>query len=264
MHWLKNDQIEAGFSHENGIRLSVLRRTSGENLLREASDPCHGLKTWVMAPSDLPATRDMLSERPAAIETESSVELRLRTTEPNEWGLVLEWVARMIAGQPGLEIVHRIHNQGPEHRHIGIWSIAAFPADSVFRVPFARSPHVPCDFPNTIAVFPWANIGDNRISSTREFLQLEVREGKEADLVKIGLVQPQGCILVRRGRTVLKFTAPYSAGAEYPEGGSNVTLYTSPADEPPTLGEAEHMGPLEVLMPGDSIELPVRIQVASP
>ncbi|MGC9449924.1 MAG: hypothetical protein ACP5I4_00635 [Oceanipulchritudo sp.] len=259
MYWLKNDHLEAGFTWKKGIRLADLRVPGGENLLRETDDPYHGLKTWVMAPSDIIALRDMLSGQPASMEFVSEREIRLKTLNPNEWGLVLEWVVTLEEDRPAITILQRIHNEGEVHRYVGIWSLAAFPADCVFRIPFARSPHVPRDFPNNIAVFPWTDIGDTRISSTREYLQLEIREGQEDGNVKLGLVQPQGRIDVLKQGIVLEFTAPYDPDAEYPEGGSNVTIYASPANRPTTMGEVEHMGPLEVLAPGKAMELPVRM-----
>jgi hypothetical protein len=261
MHWLKNDYLEAGFTCENGIRLSVLRVPGGGNLLRETDDPYHGLKTWVMAPSDLLATRAMLSEEAAVFEALGDQEIRLKTVQPNEWDLVLEWVVTLEENSPCLTVLQRIHNVGDTRRYLGIWSLGAFPVDSIFQVPFARSKHLPKDFPNNIAVFPWTDIGDTRISSTREYLQLDVREGDEDGNVKLGLVQPDGCIIVRRDDIQLEFTAPYDPLADYPEGGSNVTIYASPANRPTTMGEVEHMGPLELLAPGESIELPVKISL---
>ena len=261
MYWLKNNQLEAGFTWEKGIRLANLRLPGGENLLRETDDPNHGLKTWVMAPSDMVAFRAMLSEQPASMEVVSELEIRLKILQPNEWGLVLEWVVTLDADQPSMTILQRIHNEGDTERFLGIWSLAAFPADCTFRVPFVRSSHIPRDFPNAIAVFPWTDIGDGRISSTREYLQLEIREGEEDGNVKLGLVQPQGRIDVLTQGLLLEFTAPHAADAEYPERGSNVTIYASPANRPDTMGEVENMGPLEVLAPGKSMELPVRIRI---
>lgn len=262
IHWLKNGQLEAGFSWDKGIRLSVLRAPGGVSLLRETDDSLHGLKTWVMAPLELMESRDMLSEEPAALEVVSDHRIRMRTLAPNAWGLVLEWEVELDATEPRLTIIHRIHNTAELHRQVGIWSVAALSPDTQIRVPFVRSKAVPRGYPNNVAVFPFTDLQDGRISSTEQFLQLDIREGREAGPVKLGLVQPEGRVQVRRGEWLLEFTAPYLPDALYPEGGSNVTLYTSPATSPTTMGEVEHMGPLEIVSPDGSIEFPVSIRLA--
>ena len=260
-HWLKNDHIEAGFTWKDGIRLSVLRAPGGENLLRESNDPYHGLRTWVMAPTDLEALRGMLSEQPAALEVVDARTIRLRTIELNEWGLRLEWEARIDDTSPELTIRQRIMNEGDTHRYIGVWSIVLFAQGTTFRIPFERSAAVPRGNPNVVAVFPYTNLADARISSTEAQLRLEIREGPETGAVKLGLGEMDGRILVERGGAVLEMTSPYLPDAIYPEGGWNVTVFASPANRPDPAGEAEHMGPLQLLGLKESADLLLTVRL---
>jgi hypothetical protein len=253
--WLKNSSLEAGFSAESGIRLEVLRAPSGENLLRESSSPGRGLKTWIMTPSEDLQLRDLLSETPGTVERLSNTELRILASSDNRLGLNLEWLVHLGDREPLLEIVHRVHHNGDTPLHIGIWSLIAVAPETVLRVPFSRSPNLPRNSPNDIAVFPFTNLADTRIHSSPESLTVSIRQGVEDGSLKLGLVQWDGRLLVERGAIVLESSVPYDPAALYPEGGSNITLYASPANRPDTMGEGEHVGPLRILKPGQSIEM---------
>jgi hypothetical protein len=261
-HWLRNDHLEAAFSTESGMRLAVLRQPGKANVLREDDGPCRGLKTWVMMPSDVAAFRDMLSEEAADVRSHEGTKLRMESKAPNRWGLVLEWIAGLEDSAPEMQVIQRIHNRGQETLYLGIWSIAAFSEDTRLRIPFARSDSLLADHPNQIAVFPYTNMGDSRIHSTPDFLQVKIRKGSEGQSIKLGLVQSEGRVLALGSDTVMEMSAPYHADALYPEGGMNVSVYASPADPAGIFGEAEVMGPLQLLEPGESVALSLRIRLA--
>lgn len=254
-YWLKNAHLEAGLSTGNGIRLEVLRIPGGGNVLRESADSSRGVKTWIMTPSEDIGLRDLLSESPAVVEVVSENEVRLIQKKKNRIGLRLEWRVRLDPDQPVLEIVHQLHYAGEFPIHVGIWILIAVAPETVLRVPFTRTPNLPSNFPNSIAVFPYTNLADNRISSTKDSVSVAIREGTEAGSLKVGIVQWDGSIDIEQSGLRLQSRVPYDPMATYPEGGSNVTLYASPANRPDAMGEAEHLGPLRILNPGQSIEL---------
>jgi hypothetical protein len=263
LYWLRNDHLEAAFSAENGMRLGIIRTPGSDNLLKTCDGPCRGLKTWVMMPSDIPALRDMLSEEAADILSHDETEIRMESRQPNRWGLVLEWVARLEDTGSEIQLIQRIHNRGQETHTIGIWSIAAFSQNTRLRIPFVRPASLSLDHPNRISVFTYTNLGDGRILSTPEFLEVNLMRGSQSESIKLGLVQPEGRVQAFRGNQFLEMSAPYEVGALYPEGGANVTVYACPADQADIFGEAEVMGPLQLLEPGKSMELPVRVRVGN-
>jgi hypothetical protein len=214
-----------------------------------------------MMPSDIAGVRDMLSEEAAEVGSLDRYEIRMHTLKPNRWGLVLEWVARLEDTVPGIRLIQRIHNRGRETHTLGIWSIAAFSQDTRLRIPFRRSASLSLDHPNEVSVFPYTNLGDGRIRSTREFLEVRLLSGSQPQSIKLGMVQPDGRVQALRQNQVLEMSAPYEVGAQYPEGGANVTVYACPADQPEIFGEAEVVGPLQLLAPGESVQLSIRIRV---
>jgi hypothetical protein len=263
LYWLRNHHLEAAFSVENGMRLAIIRTPGSENILRACDGPCRGLKTWVMMPSDIAALRDMLSEEASEVGALDPSEIRMQTFEPNRWGLVLEWVARLEDTGPEIQLTQRIHNHGQETHYLGIWSIAAFSQDTRIRIPFGRPASLSLDHPNRIAVFPYTNIGDGRILSTPEFIEVNLLRGSQSESIKLGMVQSKGRVLALRENQVLEMSAPYEVGTQYPEGGSNVTVFSCPADQADIFGEAEVMGPLQLLEPGASMEFQIRVRLGN-
>ena len=262
-HWLRGGQLEAAFVVDRGIRLEVLREPGGKNLLREDDSPYRGMKTWVMMPSDIVGIRDMLSEEPAAVLFKDDGEIRMETKEPNPWGLHLEWVARLDPVEGELHLLQRIHNRGSGRLYLGLWTIAAVAPDTVLRIPFDRSPTLGQEHPNQIAVFPYTDLGDARIKTSRKDLQVQIRRGVEAGGIKLGLVQPEGRVQVIRGGSLFEMQSPYESDALYPEGGMNVTVYASGGASENVFGEAEIMGPLQMLEPGETMELPLVVRLGS-
>lgn len=261
LHWLKNASLEAGFSVDKGIRLEVLRERGGDNFLRSADAPTRGVKTWIMTPAEDLKLRDLVSECPGMVESGYSDDLILKASCENVLGLELEWRVRLNPEKPVLEIVHVLHHHGNLPLHVAAWGLIAVGPGTVLEVPFSRSPNVPITFPNDIAVFPFTTLPDGRISSDKEALRLDIREGTEDGNIKLGLVQRNGLLLIKRGGRVLESRVAYDPAADYPEGGSNITLYASPADSPSPMGEGEHVGPLRILKPGESLELRQTLRV---
>jgi hypothetical protein len=261
--WLKNEFIEAGFSVEKGVRLEIIRQPGGENFLRESADASNGLRVWVMTPSENLSIRDILSRNGAAIERISSEELRISTGHDNLLGIQLEWIVRLEKGSPVLEITHRFHNHGDVPHYVSIWSILSVAPEAVMGVPFSSAPGRSSNHPNFIAVYPYTNLADQRITSSRDSLKVLVREGVEAHSLKIGLVQKEGKLFIEKGDIRLCSSVAYDPGSCYPEGGSNITLFSSPANRTDTMGEAEHLSPLQELRPGKSMEMTQLLQYSN-
>lgn len=259
LHWLKNEHLEAAFSVNDGLRLAVLGKPGGENILRKSSEPVRGLKTWVMMPSDIIGIRDMLSEEAAELTSSDDSAIRMTTSAPNNWGLVLEWVATLAASGEELQLIQRVHNHGEDVLYLGLWSIAAFPEGTCLKIPFDRAPSLAKDHPNQIAVFPYTDLGDSRIRNTREELQVDIRKGGETESIKLGIVQPQGRVQAARNGQVMQMRSSYHPDALYPEGGMNATVYAAPANGERLFGEAEVMGPLQLLEPGEAMDLVLSI-----
>ncbi|MEX0326301.1 MAG: hypothetical protein AB3N33_09465 [Puniceicoccaceae bacterium] len=255
LYWLKNASMEAAFSVGKGIRLEILRLPGGDNVLRESKDSSRGLKTWIMTPTEDIRLRDSLSEVPAQAMKISENEYRFIAEAANPLGLELEWLVRLDSDNPSLEILHRINNKGEMRPFLSIWSLIALGPGSLIQVPFSRSLNLSKNHPNDLAVFPYTDLSDGRISTSRDGLSLSIREGLESGSVKLGIVQQDGRLLVECHGLDLESIVPFDPMAEYPEGGSNITLYASPANRPDTMGEAEHVGPLRVLNLGESIEM---------
>lgn len=261
IHWLKNDQIEAGFTWKDGIRLSVLKVPGGAGLLRETDDPYHGLKTWLMFPSEILALRALLSEEPASMEVISTNSIRMLSSGKNDLGLQLEWIVTIHPEKPEIQVLHRIHNLRDIPVQAGIWTIATLASDTTVEIPFSRSSSIPGNFPNDLAVFPFTRLPDTRIRTTEESFFLDIRSGSDSSALKFGLVQREGLLFVDTAGHRIEFKVPYDPAALYPEGGSNTTVFTTPADSKTIMGEAEQLGPLQLIEAEDFIEFPQTIRV---
>jgi len=255
LHWLKTAHLEAGFSTTDGLRLSVLRLPGEANILREHPSPYSGLKTWLMSPHDLPGKRDVLSELPANGEQLDPHTLHFTTGTEESAGLRLEWVAVIDPDEAELTLTQRVHNEGTEAVYAGLWTLLAFDTGITIEIPFDERPYTPGGFPRPVHIFPWSNIGDDRISSDTEAFFLRIEKGDHPQSFKAGMVSHSGKFKVHGFGQVLESTVPYEPTAQYPEGGSNITVYASPGNRDVLMGEGEHMGPLVYLDPGKSMEL---------
>lgn len=228
LHWLKNEHLEAAFSVEEGMRLAVFQKPDGENIFKESDDPCRGLKTWIMMPSDIIGIRDMLSEETAEVTSSDDTTIRMTTLTPNKWGLALEWAATLEASGESVQLIQRVHNRSEDVLHLGLWSIGAFSPGTVLSMPYDRSPSLGKNHPNQVAVFPYTDFGDSRIRNTRENLQVQLWTGDETGSIKLGIVQPQGRVQAIRDGQVFEMQSPCHADALYPEGGMIVTVSPIP------------------------------------
>jgi hypothetical protein len=253
-HWIQTPQIEAGFAVENGLRLEVLRIPGGDNILRGGETVTRGIKTWVMAPHDIGGVRDMLSEIPGQLEADGDHSLRLWTEPEPGHSLWLEWEVRVRPDEPVLEITHRIHNTGAEPFHGGIWILAAYEPRTLIEVPFDKRPHIPGNYPNPVYIWPWSDIGDDRIASNDTGFLLDIRRGPYPASFKGGLVAHHGTFRATHAGQVMESTVAHDPTAHYPEGGANLTVFASPGNSDGAMGEGEHVGPLVWLEPDASIE----------
>ena len=222
-----------------------------------------GIKTWVMAPHDIGGVRDMLSEIPAQLEADGDHSLRLWTEPESRHGLWLEWEVRARPDEPVLEITHRIHNTGAEPFHGGIWILAAYEPRTLIEVPFDPRPHIPGNHPHPVYIWPWSDIGDDRIASNDTGFLLDIRRGPYPASFKAGLVIHHGSFRATHAGQAMKSTVAYDPTAHYPEGGANITVYASPGNSDGAMGEGEHVGPLVWLEPEASMEQHQVIRIGS-
>lgn len=100
-YWLRNAALECFVSAHHRIRVLVLRRVGGQNLLNSSGGVADGLRTCLMTPHEEEHERDAVASLAGSIEPHGGG-LRVRTPAAPALGLALEWVVSLHPREPTL------------------------------------------------------------------------------------------------------------------------------------------------------------------
>lgn len=251
--WIRNAQVEAFVTAEERIRVLALRLLGGENLLSSTGAVTDGLRCWVMTPTDDEDERDDLACLAGRIEPGDG---RLRVTTPAsaKLGLTLTWNVCVDPDEPAVTIDHVISNPGEAARVLAVWPVIGIAPGARLVLPFSQVGERAQDA-RVLYHYPWSTLQDSRISAGSDHIQLEIRADDAPAHIKFGVFQRSGSGAAVVGNSVLVSHTALEPGGTYPEGGPNLTVYASPAQNGQAVGELENVGALHLLEAGGSVAL---------
>lgn len=252
-YWLRNAALECFVSAHHRIRVLVLRRVGGQNLLNSSGGVTDGLRTWLMTPHEEEHERDAVASLAGSIEPHGGG-LRVRTPAAPALGLALEWVVSLHPREPTLTVDHLIRNEGNETRRVAIWPVIGVAAPARLVLPFRQVGSRARDT-RVLYHYPWSTLRDDRISAGTDHVQLELSDRAGDAHIKFGVFQATGSGGALIGDSVLVSTTPLEPGRTYPEGGPNLTVYASPVVDGTAFGELENVGAVHHLRTGESTQL---------
>jgi hypothetical protein len=252
-YWLRNAAVECFVTAQRRIRLLVLRRVGGQNLLNSAGGLNDGLRPWLMTPHEVEHERDALASLEGSIEPDGGG-LRVRIPAPPALGLALEWAVSLHPREPELTVDHLVRNEGDATREVAIWPVIGIAAPARLVLPFRQVGSRARDT-RVLYHFPWSTLRDERISAGTDHVQLEITDVAGDAHVKFGVFQATGSGGALIGDSVLVSTTPLEPGRTYPEGGPNLTVYASPVVAGKAFGELENVGALHRLGRNESTSL---------
>ncbi|MCE2489027.1 MAG: DUF4380 domain-containing protein [Anaerolineae bacterium] len=195
------------------------------------------------------------------------VSVTMRSAADARTGLRIERKLSLAAGSSQLQLDLSFENVSQREIRWSIWDVAQLDCEASGSDCWL---YVPVD-PNEER--PWHLLFGEENSQ----LQPDFRPGLfalnyQGIVSKIGLRSPGGWLAFadQRAEQVLCMQFPYEPDAEYPDGGATVECWTEmpgvptpvPIDSPGHILEAEVLGPLRTLQPGESTNLRITWSVA--
>lgn len=256
--WLLNESSELFVSFNPYPRVAYFSLKKGESPFRVSEkDQFFGIRTWFMEPFQnefamLPACR------PAkAVKTgELSVSL---SSEPDEKsGLQLLMEISLDPVSPKLKIRHGMKNMLKAKRRIALWSIMAFPPIGTGYTPWAeKSPAI-----RSLVLFQGVEPADPCLKVGQDTLAVDFSRPVELGAhMKAGAASESGWAFYKWKNGLLKSFVPVVPGAEYPENGATVTLYSSSKKAGEGFCEVEHVGPIRNMPPGKTLWLEQSLEI---
>lgn len=250
---LGNGSIELIATTEIGPRIAHLGLADGRNLFCEvaADRGATGGDSWRMigghrlwhAPEDAGRTYAPDND-PIAVERRGDAVALLQPRERST-GIAKSIELRMHPELPWVRVTHRLHNGGVWPVRLAPWALSVMAAGGSALVPLPpRGSHPEHLVPaSTLALWRYTDLSDERWGWGKRAVSL--RQVPGAGPQKLGLDVPDGwAAYLLDGTLFLKlFTRP--EGAEYPDLGSSVEIFTNDF-----MLELETLGPLQTLPRG--------------
>ncbi len=214
-YWLRNAALECFVTAGQRIRVLVLRRVGGQNLLNSSGGVADGLRTWLMTPHEEEHERDALASLAGIIEPDDRG-LRVRTPAAPALGLTLEWTVSLHPRE--LTVDHLVRNEGDVTRQVAIWPVIGIAAPARLVLPFRQVGSRARDT-RVLYHYPWSTLSDDRISAGTDHVQLELSDRTGDAHIKFGVFQATGS---GDRRPVPSAPRRWSRGT-YP-GGPNLTV----------------------------------------
>jgi hypothetical protein len=173
-----------------------------------------------------------------AVEPSTGVQKEMRITLPDD--------------SPCAIVTHRLTNCGAWPIELAPWAITqmALGGEAVLPLPEKRSHSAELLPATSIAIWPYTDLTDARLSLGRDAIRITHAPGDEASAppLKIGLFNPHGWAAYDRNgvRFVKRFTP--RPGLPHPDFGCNSEVFTRF-----DMIELETLGPLERIAPGESV-----------
>ncbi|MEM2183168.1 MAG: hypothetical protein QW502_01970 [Candidatus Bathyarchaeia archaeon] len=205
-----------------------------------------GHRLWT-APEAKPRSYS-LDNQPVKIEADSD-SLRVYGN-PEEKNSIQKEISVRAGSDGGIQVIHRIRNIGRWPIKLACWALSVMRRNGFAIVPI-KPMRVDAEglLPDRhISIWPYTNIADKRLSLTSEYIFVK-QDPKAKGPLKIGVnANPNWAAYWVEGMLFLK-QFQYDSGAEYPDFGCSVEVYTNPE-----MLELETLGPLKTVEPFDVVE----------
>lgn len=242
-----------------GPRIVEYSRTDGDNVLGEARDvvietelgswrPYGGHRLWA-APEANP--RSYAPDNEPVVVHELG-ELAVRLVAPRESGTGLQKSITIALDDTGSEatIIHSISNRGMWDVELAAWALTIVGAGGEAIIPGEpSSSHADNLLPvRSIALWGYTDLTDSRLKFGRYATRIRSDAAKMSPF-KIGASNSLRWVAWHRDGILFVKEFAYVSGAEYPDRGCNVEVYTAG-----DFMEIESLSPLMRLAPGATIE----------
>jgi hypothetical protein len=256
--WLTNGDVELVVPSEIGPRVMRYGFAGGQNLfhnsphaLGKSGEPAwqnRGSHRLWAAPED-PLIIKALDNEPVEIVSD---DLRLTVRQPvePESGLLKEFQITLAAKGSQVTLRHRITNQNRWSVRYAPWALSVMRPGGTAITSFPpRCRHDERLLPtNPLVMWGYTDFSDSRWRFTRRFLLL--RQDPQATVPqKAGLFAEDAWAAYSVGGELFVKRARAAAGADYPDFGCSVEIFTNAA-----MLELETLGPLAMVEPGASLE----------
>jgi hypothetical protein len=255
--WLTNRSAEAFVSARPYPRVVAFRSRGGTSPFRvSTADQFYGIRSWYLEPvqvdeSPLPALQ------PAEIKRTGPRALRLTSAPAEAAGLRLIMEIALDDRRPELTVRHGFTNLRRKTRRLAAWSIMAFPHRGVGLMPWATAETTTRSY----LFFPGVDITEPCLRMGRNAAAVDFRIPTRQGWVKTGANTDAGWAAYLGNGQAWVSAVPHVPGAEYPEGGGTVTLYSSGKKVDQGFCEVENVGPFTDTRPGQTVWLEQRVTI---
>ncbi|MEM2027310.1 MAG: hypothetical protein QW145_00805 [Candidatus Bathyarchaeia archaeon] len=205
-----------------------------------------GHRLW-SAPEAKPRSYS-LDDQPVDIEIDSD-SLKVRG-KPEEKNSIQKEIIVKENPEGGVQVIHRIINIGRWPIKLACWALSVMRRNGFAVIPI-KSMKVDAEglLPDRhISIWPYTDISDKRLVLTSEYIFVK-QDPKASGPFKIGVnANPNWAAYWVEGMLFLK-QFHYYGGAEYPDFGCSVEVYTNP-----NMLELETLGPLKTVDPSSMVE----------
>ncbi|MEM2699640.1 MAG: hypothetical protein QXN98_02685 [Candidatus Bathyarchaeia archaeon] len=205
-----------------------------------------GHRLWA-APEAKPRSYS-LDDQPVRIEADAS-SLTIYGN-PEEKNSIQKEITVRADGNGGVQVIHRIRNIGRWPIRLACWALSVMRRDGFAIIPVKpMKVDVEGLLPDRhISIWPYTDMSDERLTLTREYIFVK-QDPRAKGPFKIGAnANPCWIAYWVEGMLFLK-QFQYESGAEYPDFGCSVEVYTNP-----DMLELETLGPLRTVEPSGVVE----------
>lgn len=246
--WLRSTSAESFVTAEPYPRILAFNELKGENWVYVADHQFIGLRTWFIEPGQPTA----ISFRPSGLpgrfihrsETAATVEGAI---EPGSKLQVLLDV-RLATDKSQIIVRHGVRNASDRPRTLAIWSLVSLAPRGLIVSPWGEGDH-----PFRTLVLPTeSSLEETSLLMGVRAFGLDTRRATRKGSVKFGVrTEPGWAAMVADGKALVLRTH-FNRSADYPEGGANLTFYTSDRGELGAWSEMEQVGPLTAFGAGET------------
>jgi hypothetical protein len=248
--WLKSAAAEVFVIAKPYPRVLVFRKIGEPSHLFTGPNEYIGVRTWFMESqqnddSPLPARQpgEFKTVTPLKVVVEGATDPATRLRVGLEVSLDPE--------KPVMRVRHLLTNAGEKDRKVAVWSINALKRDGKIIVPWGEG-----EKPfRTVVYYPITSAKEPGLQLGLKALGLDLSLPVTTGQMKVGIRTESGWAAHVMGDSVLKVSAPFAVGGDYPEGGANLTVYQTGAAKNEGWSEIEHISQSETLKPGRTLSL---------
>ena len=254
---LSNADAEVIVSTDVGPRVLRYALTGGDNVLAELPDlsvptalghwnPRGGHRLWV-APEIMPGSYAP-DDEPLEHEVLGPLSVRL-TQKVDAAGFEKEMIVTLERVGSGVTVQHRIVNRSSFAAEVAPWALTIVRSGTVLLPQEPYASHDDVLLPaRALVLWTFTDLSDPRFTFGPRFIRLKA----DPDLLepqKIGAMNKQGYLAHHSSDMLFIKRFDFFEGQRYPDYGSNCETYVAGAFQ-----EVESLGPLKVILPGESLE----------